>query len=61
MAKRVRFTKNYDLRVSANVEKAFVAGQEETLTDAQVEEVLAAGAAELVADKTPAKRDKAEG
>jgi hypothetical protein len=56
MAKRVRFLRDYPLAVAPRVTKAYLRGTEDTLTDAQADEVIGKGAAELVEDKTPSKR-----
>lgn len=58
MAKKVRFLKDYDLRTHPREEIAYKKGMEATITDAQADEVIAAGAAEMVADKTPTKRER---
>lgn len=60
MAKRVKFTDKYDLRTAPREEVAYLKGMEATLTDAQADEVIKAGVADLIADKTPGKRDKAD-
>jgi predicted RNA-binding Zn ribbon-like protein len=58
MAKQVRFLRDYDVRVAPRVTRAFRRGTEDTLPDAQADAAIAAGAAELMADKTPSRRSK---
>lgn len=59
MAKRVRFLRDRDVPVGSRQVKAYKKGTEDTLTDAQADEVLADGSAEPVSDRTPSRRKAA--
>lgn len=64
MAKHGRFTKAHDLEVRSERGALrrmvhYKMGDEVTLTDAQADAAMAAGAFEVLADKTPSKREKA--
>lgn len=60
MARQVRFLKDRDVSTGPRTVKAFKKGTVDTLTDAQADEVVADGSAELVSDRTPSKRKPAE-
>jgi hypothetical protein len=56
MAKKVRFKRDYDVPLSTSQIVAYKRGDEPLLTDGQAEQAIADGAAELMDDKTPAKK-----
>lgn len=58
MAKLIRFIRHYDVFTSRQCCLAFRAGVTAILLDHQADEAIAAGAAELIADKTPNKRKR---
>lgn len=53
MAQRVKFTKDFDYRVSHSVEKAYKKGYEGLVPEAHYEAAKAAGAVEVPAEKKP--------
>lgn len=58
MAKRVSFLRDYDLEQGPRQVVAYKRGYEATLPDAQADEAVSRGAAEVLEDKTPSKRAK---
>jgi hypothetical protein len=56
MTKKVRFNRNYDLRLNPRQVAAVQTGTEMTLADAKADELLEKGVAELVDDPKSAKK-----